>query len=109
MKAPITTHVLDLDAGRPAANLSVSLWQGEALLAKGTTDADGRIVQWEQPVTLSAGDYCLVFEVAAWFTTQGRTSFYPEVSISFTVAATDQHYHVPLLLNAHGYSTYRGS
>lgn len=109
MKAPITTHVLDLDAGRPADGLAIGLWQGDALLASGVTDADGRIAQWNKDFTLSAGDYCLVFDVAPWFTARGRASFYPQVSISFTVTAMDQHYHVPLLLNAHGYSTYRGS
>ena len=36
------------------------------------------------------------------------TGFYPEVVVAFTVAA-DEHYHVPLLLTPHGYSTYRGS
>ncbi|UTA48284.1 hydroxyisourate hydrolase [Simiduia sp. 21SJ11W-1] len=108
-KAPITTHVLDLDAGRPAEGLAVSLWAGDALLASATTDADGRVIHWPAEITLTAGDYCLVFDVAHWFERQSRTSFYPEVSISFTVASLNQHYHVPLLLNAHGYSTYRGS
>ena len=36
------------------------------------------------------------------------TAFYPEVVIAFTVG-DDEHYHVPLLLNPFGYSTYRGS
>lgn len=109
MKAPITTHVLDLEAGRPAADLAISLWRADQCLGRGTTDADGRVIQWDAPLAISAGDYRLVFDVAPWFAAQKRTSFYPEVTINFRVAATDEHYHVPLLLSAHGYSTYRGS
>jgi len=29
--------------------------------------------------------------------------------VVFEIGATDEHYHVPLLLNPFGYSTYRGS
>jgi 5-hydroxyisourate hydrolase len=36
-------------------------------------------------------------------------AFYPEVVVVFTIADADQHYHVPVLLNPFGYSTYRGS
>jgi 5-hydroxyisourate hydrolase len=31
------------------------------------------------------------------------------VTIVFEVERPEQHYHVPLLLNPYGYSTYRGS
>ena len=48
MKSPITTHVLDTTLGKPAANVSVVLeMQNEQNewkeLARGTTNADGRI------------------------------------------------------------------
>jgi len=36
-------------------------------------------------------------------------TFYPEVHVMFEVGDPAQHYHVPLLLSAYGYSTYRGS
>jgi 5-hydroxyisourate hydrolase len=36
-------------------------------------------------------------------------SLYPYVEIVFTVADPAQHYHIPLLLTANGYTTYRGS
>lgn len=39
----------------------------------------------------------------------GGSTFYPEVTIVFEVVNPHQHYHVPLLLNPYGYSTYRGS
>jgi len=112
--SPITTHVLDLGRGRPAREIEVVLelesaarWQR---LGQGRTDADGRLATLlAQDHRLVAGVYRLRFAVASYFERQGDTCFYPRVDLTFTVAAADQHYHVPLLLNAHGYSTYRGS
>jgi 5-hydroxyisourate hydrolase len=39
----------------------------------------------------------------------GQESFYPQVVIVFLVAQIEEHYHIPLLLNGFGYTTYRGS
>lgn len=110
-KAAITTHILNLEAGKPAANVRVTLHRldTDAAIATGVTDADGRILQWENEFELSAGDYLLYFAVGDWYAQQQLSSFYPEIQISFTVINLHEHYHVPLLLNAYGYSTYRGS
>lgn len=110
-RTPITTHILDLDTGRPAEGVAVSLFgpPSEAAIAQARTDSDGRIGQWDNEFTLSAGEYCLVFAVEDWFRARERTSFYRDIRIAFQVEQTREHYHVPLLLNAHGYSTYRGS
>jgi len=37
--------------------------------------------------------------------------FYPEAVVDFTITPemSTQHFHIPLLLNPYGYSTYRGS
>ena len=56
-----------------------------------------------------ATDYKLRFEVGAYFGSQNMQSLYPYVEIVFRVADPAQHYHIPLLLNANGYTTYRGS
>jgi 5-hydroxyisourate hydrolase len=105
----LSTHVLDTSTGRPARDLGVTLESasGEALGAA-TTDADGRVGSLG-PDRLEAGDYRLRFETGAWFAANGTRGFYPEVTIAFTIADSDEHYHVPLLLNPYGYSTYRGS
>ena len=105
----LSTHVLDTSTGRPAQGLAVTLESasGEAL-GKATTDADGRVGSIG-PDRLEAGDYRLGFETGAWFAANGTRGFYPEVTIAFTIADSDEHYHVPLLLNPFGYSTYRGS
>ncbi|MEM8865896.1 MAG: hydroxyisourate hydrolase [Planctomycetota bacterium] len=115
-RSPITTHILDTAAGRPAAGVQVTLYRASATddnawdeLATGRTDADGRVTDLVAPGTLDTGDYRLSFNVAAYFSANSRPSFYPSVTIDFTVAAADEHYHVPLLLSPYGYSTYRGS
>ena len=104
----ITTHVLDTVAGRPAAGIAVTLQHsisGEwKELARAVTDADGRARNLlPDDYSLEPGLYSLRFETAA------TSAFFPEVVIRFRVDDPAQHYHVPLLLSAYGYSTYRGS
>lgn len=112
-RSPITTHVLDVAIGRPARGVAVRLAISEGSsfreLARGETDADGRVTTLLAPGSLTAGTYRITFELASYFAASDRPSFYPHVDIVFTVAATDEHYHVPLLLSPFGYSTYRGS
>ena len=105
----LSTHVLDTSLGKPAEGVSISLetLAGNAL-GSGTTDADGRVATIG-PERLEAGDYRLVFASGDYFATNGTTAFYPEIAIAFTVFDANDHYHVPVLLNPFGYSTYRGS
>jgi len=112
MKPPITTHILDTSAGHPAAGVKVDLFRaGESseMVATGITNDDGRVVEWDNDFELMSGNYLLSFEVSDYFARQEKSSFYADIQIKFKVAATDEHYHVPLLLNPFGYSTYRGS
>ena len=110
-KPPITTHILNLETGKPAAEVEVTLYEPDsaAPLASAKTDSDGRVLQWDNAFKLTTGFYRLHFAVGDWFAKRGQGCFYPEILITFHVADVDQHYHVPLLLNAFGYSTYRGS
>ena len=111
-RSQITTHILDLGSGRPAAGVSVSLEQqtdtGWRELASATTDADGRILD-AFPLKVDAGTYRLTFDTQGYFQQQEKRCFYPSVTIAFCLDEADAHYHVPLLLNQWGYSTYRGS
>ena len=110
----ITTHILDTSLGQPAARVKAVLalqsgadWQD---LGQGVTNSDGRIAGLLAPEhCLQPGVYRLQFETQAYFERQQRQSFYPRVDILFHVVDGGQHYHVPLLLNPYGYSTYRGS
>jgi 5-hydroxyisourate hydrolase len=108
----ISTHVLDTSRGRPASGVAVVLERaldaGWERVASGVTDADGRArdLLRSRP---QAGRYRLIFDTGAYFTASGDKAFYPEVSVTFDVDGAEEHYHVPLLLNPYGYSTYRGS
>jgi 5-hydroxyisourate hydrolase len=103
----LSTHVLDVSLGRPAAGIRVTLLRGEKVLGAATTDAGGRARDLVK--TLDAGDYRLRFDVEEYFGRSGREAFYRTIAIDFVVRAGGEHYHVPLLLSAFGYSTYRGS
>jgi 5-hydroxyisourate hydrolase len=110
----ITTHVLDTGRGRPAAGIPVVLEHNEdqeewRVKMKGETDVDGRVKSFASASSFAPGMYRLVFDTAAYFEKLGVRPFYPEVTIVFETAAGESHYHVPLLLNAFGYTTYRGS
>lgn len=113
MKSPITTHVLDTAAGRPASGVPVMLEIEEdgrwRQIGGGTTDDDGRIASLLSKDDFAPGVYRITFNVDAYFLAQGRRTFYREVPVVFRVTEADQHYHVPLLLSPFGYSTYRGS
>jgi 5-hydroxyisourate hydrolase len=109
----ISTHVLDITRGRPAQNVPVTLERkdGDAYvrLNAGATDADGRVKELVPEGKLTTGTYRITFDTSAYFGAQGVEGFYPEASIVFTIRDAEAHYHVPLLLSAFGYSTYRGS
>ncbi len=106
----ITTHVLDTALGRPASGLPVRLevLSSQEVLGTGSTDDDGRVGELG-PARVEAGDYRLVFDTASYHRATEQRSFFPEVSIAFTVSDPAAHYHVPLLLSPFALSTYRGS
>ena len=109
----VSTHVLDIHRGRPASGVPVRLERknGDAFstLKEGTTDDDGRVKDLVPNGQLEAGTYRITFDTSVYFASQNLEGFYPEAAIVFTVRDPNSHYHVPLLLSAHGYSTYRGS
>jgi 5-hydroxyisourate hydrolase len=120
----ISTHVLDIAAGRPAEGMGVRLEQvapaGPDEIATATTDSAGRITSLG-PERISPGTYRLVFDTGSYQARQSQQGsaddaamppgvpFFPEVTVTFTVADDREHYHVPLLMSPFGYSTYRGS
>jgi len=110
----ITTHVLDTSKGKPAQGVHIILEKLNAdgtwtTLGKGETNADGRLPGLlANELKLEPGTYRLVFDTLSYFKTQGIKAFYPSVTITFETI-DQSHYHVPLLLNPYGYSTYRGS
>ncbi len=109
----ITTHILDTTHGKPAKNVTIILYGGAndewTELARGKTNNDGRITDLlNKDDLLHYGIYKMRFETKDYFDMQQVKTFYPYVEITFEIQS-DEHYHIPLLLNPFGYSTYRGS
>jgi 5-hydroxyisourate hydrolase len=96
VRISISTHVLDVERGRPARGVRVELWQDD-LVTAGETDGDGRIAQLA--ADLEPGVYRLLF--------RPDSPFFKGVGIE--VALEDGHYHVPLLVSSYSCTTYRGS
>ena len=111
----ISTHILDTSLGRPASGVHVrldlqNLDETWSQLAEAWTDEDGRVKPFFLvEAVLSAGNYRLVFDTEAYYSAAHIESFYPQVTVTFRIEDSAQHYHVPLLLSPFGYSTYRGS
>ena len=110
----ITTHILDTSRGKPAVGVQITLERPTVhgtwiTIGKGETNWDGRIPDLlAKDILLEPGVYRLIFDTGAYFKGQGVKAFYPSVMIVFETVDMS-HYHVPLLLNPFGYSTYRGS
>jgi 5-hydroxyisourate hydrolase len=104
----ISTHILDTTKGAPAANVTVVLEKqtGNVWTEIGSdkTNADGRIV-YDCP--REKGVYRLTFKIEDYY--KNEEHFFMNTQIVFNIKNTDRKYHVPMLLNPYGYSTYRGS
>lgn len=111
-RSHVSAHVLDTTAGMPAAGVEVRLDAGRgdawSLVARSATDADGRVTDLG-PELLPAGTYRLTFETGAYFAARGVESFFPYVTVVFTVDDSAGHLHVPLLVSPFALSSYRGS
>lgn len=138
MTGILTTHVLDIMHGCPAANMQIQLWRIDHPVGAGagrtgaspirreglipslqllktvyTTDNGRTTSPLLQKEDFLIGRYELVFAVKNYFTALGivlpEPAFLDDVPIRFAIANADEHYHVPLLVSPWAYSTYRGS
>ena len=114
MAGKLSTHVLDLTSGKPAATMTIELWQRGAapkLIKRVKTNGDGRT---DGPLldgsAIAAGDYELLFFVKDYFAAHGvECSFLDQVPVRFSITDANAGYHVPLLVTPWAYNTYRGS
>jgi 2-oxo-4-hydroxy-4-carboxy-5-ureidoimidazoline decarboxylase len=115
----LSTHVLDIHRGTPAAGVTIELVElsrhgHDRTIARATTNADGRtdppLIQY-RPVPI--GHYELRFAVGPYFAGRGvpvaDPPFLDVVPIRFAVAEPEASLHVPLLVTPWSYSTYCGS
>ena len=109
----LSTHVLDIERGRPTVGVPVALSrrEGDTLVAVASaeTASDGRI-QHLGGEALLAGVYQLAFDTAAYLRRHGHVApFLQRVVVEFQVTESGGHYHVPLLLSPYSCTSYRGS
>ncbi len=118
MAGYLTTHVLDTAKGCPAEGIKILLYSvsgnSHRKIAEAMTNEDGRT---DTPILPEAkfktGTYELVFFAGDYLRASGQAGtnplFLDQIPIRFGISEPESHYHVPLLLSAHGFSTYRGS
>lgn len=109
MSGKLTTHVLDIASGKPAAGMRVELHDAHGkLLTEIVTNLDGRAdAPLLEGATFKTGVYLLTFHAGAYF--DDLHGFLDTIPIRFRITDSGQHYHVPLLCSPWAYSTYRGS
>lgn len=115
----LSTHVLDVMNGCPAAGMSIKLQSINGIhvttIKTAILNSDGRTNDGPllDSKSMASGRYRLVFSVASYFRERGvqlpSPPFIDEVPIDFGIADSEGHYHVPLLVSPWTYSTYRGS
>ena len=98
--ATVSTHVLDVTSGKPAAGVRVTL--GTRTL---TTDGEGRIADLSGG-GINPGSYRLLVEVGAYW---GSTPhLFKTIALELELNE-GRHYHVPLLISPYSCTTYRGT
>jgi 5-hydroxyisourate hydrolase len=105
MARSISTHVLDVELGRPAAGVTVRLMRQGRVVAETVTGQDGRIASIASG-DLDPGTYTLIFDTGSYFAE--RQHLFLTVALEIEVTA-EGHQHLPLLLAPYSYTTYRGS
>lgn len=111
----LTTHILDLTSGKPAANVKIEVKRlGESILKEVYTNNDGRVnVPLLAGEELVSGEYVMEFHAGDYFASKNMNAadqpFLTIVTVRFHIADPDTHYHIPLLLSPFGYQVYRGS
>ena len=113
----LTTHVLDISGGLPAAGVRIELLELNSVAPKPmVSTATGKDGRCPAPLlagaNFRAGRYLLRFHVADYFRSRGLAladpPFIDEAVVQIGIAHSDQHYHVPLLISPWSYSVYRG-
>jgi len=103
----ITTQVIDVVTGGPAARIPVELdvfvtgigWRDAG---RGVTNPDGRILDFAEAP--AEGIYRLSYDVAVHI----PDAFFPTIAVHFEVRDINELYHIGLLLGPFGYTVHRG-
>jgi 2-oxo-4-hydroxy-4-carboxy-5-ureidoimidazoline decarboxylase len=109
----LSAHVLDTARGKAAEGIRLELFREGVLILQAVTNQDGRT---DAPLLedgpLRIGRYELRYHVGDYFAGWPNVPdppWYDVIPIRFGISEPEGHYHVPLLLGAWTYTTYRGS
>jgi 2-oxo-4-hydroxy-4-carboxy-5-ureidoimidazoline decarboxylase len=109
----LSAHVLDTARGKAAEGIRIELLREGVLIHEAITNHDGRT---DAPLLagepLRIGRYELRFHVEDYYADWPNVTdppWYDVIPIRFGVSEPEGHYHIPLLLGAWAYTTYRGS
>jgi 2-oxo-4-hydroxy-4-carboxy-5-ureidoimidazoline decarboxylase len=109
----LSAYALDTARGKAAAGIGIQLFREAVLIKEAVTNHDGRTnAPLLQDGPLRIGRYELRFHVEDYYAgwpNMTDTPWYDEIPIRLGVAEPEGHYHIPLLLGAWTYTTYRGS
>lgn len=111
---PLSVHVLNIENGLPSSDVKVILEEQKngqwVKISEATTNTQGRITAlFPENKSFETATYKVTFKTGDWFKQKNQKTFFPEVPVIFQVDGSVKHYHIPLLLSAYGYSTYRGN
>jgi 2-oxo-4-hydroxy-4-carboxy-5-ureidoimidazoline decarboxylase len=109
----LSAHVLDTVRGKAAEGIRIEVFREGVPITEAVTNHDGRT---DAPLLadgpLRIGRYELRFHVEEYFAGWPNVAdppWYDVIPIRVGVAEPEGHYHIPLLLGAWTYTTYRGS
>lgn len=115
----LTTHILDLTHGQPAAGVTIDVYffdneTEKKKIAQSVTNCDGRV---DEPLVsagkFKAGEYELLYYIGNYFNKKEINMDDPPflncVAVRVTLSAAEAHYHIPLLISPWGYQVYKGS
>lgn len=114
----LTTHILDTERGRAASGIRIEVLSlagpQSQTLCEAVTNVDGRTSSpLLEGAALTTGVYEIHFHVGQYLDesrgARSNRGFLDTIVVRFGVSAADEHYHVPLLLQGAGYTTYRGT
>lgn len=113
----MSTHILDLNKGEPAAGILISLYKMKGpgglweKIGENKTGTNGRIWNFLPIIGGNIGNegiYKLKFATKPYFDYKNLHSIYPFIEIVFEIKGAG-HYHIPITMSANGYSTYKGN
>jgi 2-oxo-4-hydroxy-4-carboxy-5-ureidoimidazoline decarboxylase len=109
----VSSHVLDTARGKAAEGVRIELFREGVKIKEAVTNRDGRT---DDPLLsnepLRIGRYELRFHLGDFYKGWPNVTdppYYDVIPIRFGIAEPEGSYHLPLLLGAWSYTTYRGS